>query len=129
MLLGSIGTWVRIPGPPKTLILFFFTYLHAASQVMSIIYLKHPSAMWLQAQIQGSWVNDHHTLSQHAPWRIRKVKSRLEQLGFKFPNVPPNWASTPLGLFSFFSLYFPFNYFTINYYYYYYLINQINFFS
>ena len=33
--LGSIGTWVRIPGPPKTLMLFFLTYSHADSKVMS----------------------------------------------------------------------------------------------
>ena len=124
----TIGTWVRIPGPPKTLMLFFLTYSHAgfrddahhAPQIS-----KRQMSTCTNPVVRGEWSQ---YSNQYIPWTIKKGQTNWQLHGpqnSKLTSVlgqHPLWFILLLILFS--SL---FNYFT-NYYYYYLINSQINYF-
>ena len=59
----AIGTWVRIPGPPKIIIPFFLMCSYADSKVVSTMCFRSQHAKWPLSQIPWPRWKDY-----HGPW-------------------------------------------------------------
>ena len=95
---GSIGTWVRIPGPPKHLF-YFSSYIHMQiSKGMSTICFKPQHARCLQAWIQWPKLKDHHTPWSTSTRWIPRVKAGWMFWAWKLLIILPLQAHTPLSI-------------------------------
>ena len=96
------GTWVRIPGPPNKLFLFF---LHTiVCRLQRIVHHIPPATSCHVATIINPMVRmeAHHILQSTNRHLIQKVNEGLMFLGLRFPNKPPFWAQNPPLVHSFF---------------------------
>ena len=97
MCLVSVGTWVRFPGPPIILILFFSMLSCADSKIRCTISLTSQRSKCPQMQIQRMKGDEYHVLSQSMLQAIKESQQALFKWASNLNPTPSNSSHTPLG--------------------------------